>query len=231
MREGMARAGREVALVQPLDRPPQPMAAAQAALAEGKVVLAFFPEGCEARLEEPGMDQKKDLDLALGTPEWRTASSIPKGIRRQYAVELYRNVLARRTGAWIRTFDLSAEEGRAELVLAAPAELAEAAKAFVWERADPAHVSLLDTTGPGQSVPVLGLGDGRWLAQAGRMTHKEFRGRTISVDEMRAFVIQCTAYPWRMELVDYLQRNGKVTVINKHLAGSGQADLRLRFAN
>jgi hypothetical protein len=230
MREGMASAGREVALVQPLDRPPQPMATAQALLAEGKVVLAFFPEGSEARLEDAGTE-KKDLDLALGTPEWRTAASIPKGIRRQYAVELYRNVLARRTGAWIRTYDLSTEEGRAELVLAAPAELAETAKDLIWEKADMVHVSILDTTGPGQSVPVLGLGDGRWLAQAGKMAHREFRGRTIPVQELRAYIAQSTAFPWRMELVDYLQRNGKATVLNRHFAESGQAELRLRFAN
>jgi hypothetical protein len=231
LRDGLSQSGKEVVMVQPLDRPPRPMTEAQGMLADGNVVLAFFPEGCESIMDEAGAEGKKELDLALGTPEWRTAASIPKGIRRQYAVELYRNVLARRTGAWIRTYDLSTGEARADVVLAASMELAEQAKALIWEKADVAHTSILDTTGPGQPVPVLGVGDGRWLTQAGRMAHKEFRGRTVRVEELRLFIVRSTAYPWKMDLVDYLQRNGKATVQNKHFAEMGQAELRLRFAN
>ena len=228
LQDGLA-AGQEVITLEPLDRPPQPMGVAQEKLAEGMIVLAYFPEGCEARMEDAGLELKKQLDAALGTPEWRTASSLPKGIRRQYAIELYRNVLARRSGALIRTYDVSGDEARAEAVMAAPAALTDAAKRAFWELAEGERMTILDTTGPGQAVPVLGLTDSRWLAQAGKLAHREFRGRTIVVTELRAFIVDHTPFPWGNDIVDYLQRNGKASALNKHFAEMGQAELRLRF--
>jgi hypothetical protein len=215
-------------IIEPLMAPPH-MNEAVCALNGGAVVVTLFVHGSERLLDDVEMASKKDLDAALGTPEWRTAANIPQELRLRYAVELYRNVLARRSGAWIRTYHVSAGDQVAEAVLSAPRRLAAVVKRSLW-RPRGADASFVDDTGPGQTVDVLDVRDGRWLAPAARLAHKEFRGRTVSSEELEDYLVQSTAYPWSRELVGHLERNGKVSLPDG-AAHAQDGPLRLRFSN
>jgi three-Cys-motif partner protein len=159
-----------------------------------EVLITFMYEEINRFLSQ--RDQPDNLDALFGTPNWRTALSMAgANERREFIHELYKHQLEADAGIpFVRSFEMVNRGNRTDYFLFFGTKSRKGLmkmKEAMWKADTQSGLQFSDATNPNQ---VLFFEYAPNFADVKARLVREFKGRTVGVDEIEEFVLVSTPY-------------------------------------
>lgn len=182
-------------------------------------VLITFMSGFVNRFVNTDDAREVIFDELFATSEWRKVRELDSPEkRRKFIIDLYRRQLKSVGNArFVRSFEMIGKHNQViyDLVFATNGlKGLKVMKEAMWKVDPRGTYRFSDTTDVRQKY-ILDFTDKKhWISDAADMVFRVFKGKTVTIGEIEEYVIIETPYPFRKEILRYLEQKGKISNVS-----------------
>jgi three-Cys-motif partner protein len=178
-------------------------------------VLISFMSGFVNRFVNVPDEREEVFDELFGSSEWKKVREIAGSEERRYfIIELYKKQLRDIAEAkYVRSFEMIGEHNQViyDLVFATKHLLGlSCMKEAMWKVDPRGTYRFSDTTDVKQKYLLDYTDENHWIPEAASKVYNFFKGKMVTIEEIKKYVIEETLYIFRRSILKELEIQGKI---------------------